>query len=160
MRRFRKACLSLVVWLTAVTTLVAELPHVSCRCPNGQVKQFCLGPVTGQKGCCCDGGCCAAKAANAAAKKPAENSCCARHRETANAVSKAGTRVSDGCCTRTVARPDASTAASRGTSAPEDLTQAALLAPQLTPATTAPSEPGGLRQDHPRPPPTDLVITL
>lgn len=53
----KKAWIGLI-WLTATMTLVAGLPHNTCRCPGGQVKPFCLGSAPGDRGCCCGGSCC------------------------------------------------------------------------------------------------------
>src|SRR5262245_60186384 len=71
------------VWLTALLTLFAGLPRVQCRCPDGRVKPFCLGPCVradGSPGCCCAGAgtpaaCCAAETSTPA--EDAEPPCCA-----------------------------------------------------------------------------------
>jgi hypothetical protein len=55
------------VWLTALLTLVAGLPHVQCRCPSGRIKVFCPGDATG--GCC----------ATAASCSPPEACCAPTH---------------------------------------------------------------------------------
>jgi hypothetical protein len=70
------------VWLTAVMTVIAGLPHFECRCPGGRLKPFCLGTPSHTHACCCCGGgpCCCRSAAVAgpAAEEPAGPSCCAR----------------------------------------------------------------------------------
>src|SRR5262245_24390603 len=38
--------------LTAVMTVVAGLPHYVCRCPNGDIKSYCLGVGCGGQTCC------------------------------------------------------------------------------------------------------------
>lgn len=56
-RKARKYLWGLCVWATTASTLLAAFPHVSCRCPNGQVKPFCFRSLLSQNGCC-SGPCC------------------------------------------------------------------------------------------------------
>jgi hypothetical protein len=87
MRRLRKTCVAVLVWLTAASTLIANTPHFVCRCPNGQVKPFCLGSVSTESSCCCHGKCCSSSGSTeggcCTAKAPPEKqekhgSCCSR----------------------------------------------------------------------------------
>ena len=55
----KKTAISGLVWLTALSTLMAGSPHLSCRCPDGSIKIFCFGSVssmaqsaTSHKSCC------------------------------------------------------------------------------------------------------------
>jgi len=56
-RHGRKNLWGFCAWATMASTLFGVFPQVSCRCPNGQVKLFCIRSVLGQSGCC-DGSCC------------------------------------------------------------------------------------------------------
>src|SRR5262249_20190234 len=58
MAGFGKKAFVAQAWLTAVLMLTTGIPHFDCRCPNGQVKRFCLGFVSGTSPCCCSGSCC------------------------------------------------------------------------------------------------------
>jgi hypothetical protein len=51
MRRLRRASWSLLVWLTAVSTLVANTPHMACACP--QTVDTNATPQVHQCCCCC-----------------------------------------------------------------------------------------------------------
>jgi hypothetical protein len=124
MRQLRKTVLTLLVWATAASILVANTPHYVCRCPNGQVKEFCLGVVSEESTCCCSGetsssksnsaSCCqGGSTSNSKGKKP----CCGGHATDRGSglPAQQGTRgnpsdehptVSRTCCHRTVAQPD------------------------------------------------------
>jgi hypothetical protein len=63
MRNLRKASAAFLVWATAASALLGSTPHVVCRCPNGQIKLFCVSMfLTSSKSCCCNGSCCQSKA--------------------------------------------------------------------------------------------------
>jgi len=70
------------LWLTAVMTLIAGLPHFRCQCPNDSVKPFCFGFA-----CSASGGCCG----NACPSAPKD----ARH---ARAAAPAGKHKASCCC--------------------------------------------------------------
>ncbi len=53
MRRLRKTCLAVLVWVTAASTLVAGIPHFVCRCPDGQASRHPGSPAEESPGCCC-----------------------------------------------------------------------------------------------------------
>jgi hypothetical protein len=167
MRWLRKTCLTALVWLAAAMTVVAGVPHFTCHCPDGRVKTVCLGSTTAQKGvCCCDGACCGEKAESACCKKSGSDSrtaagCCGHHGESApNAPAKAQPSLAVPCCTRTLVQPEVSTFLSSERVVVKDVTLGALLGVQHAPLWTAPTEPCAFRQDHQRPPPTDLLTTL
>ena len=61
MRLVHRTFLPLLVWLTATATLLAGIPHFTCRCPNGRVKPFCFGSASKQSCCCGDKSCCSAE---------------------------------------------------------------------------------------------------
>jgi hypothetical protein len=62
MRPIGNQFLSGLTCLAALLTPLSGLPHVVCRCPDGQVKSFCLGiTVKNSGGCCCGGACCSRK---------------------------------------------------------------------------------------------------
>jgi hypothetical protein len=64
----RQLAISGLVWLTAFSTLIAGSPHLSCRCPDGNLKLFCFSLAPSPQECC------AAKSSSADAEnKP---SCC------------------------------------------------------------------------------------
>jgi hypothetical protein len=69
------------VWLTAITTLVAGLPHFQCQCPDGSIKPSCIGVFCSSSGCCCGDVCCGAKdsSLNAGAVRAGKGrpACCA-----------------------------------------------------------------------------------
>lgn len=58
MRRIRKLSSSLVIWLTAVMTVVAGTPRFACQCSAATVTSRCCDSTSG---CCCAGACCAKK---------------------------------------------------------------------------------------------------
>src|SRR5437763_1077342 len=85
-----------LVWLTAVATLTAGLPHFQCRCPDGRSKAVCdARPEAAGSGCSC----CRAAAASQAPR----HSCC----KTVPAKRPTSHEVRAGSCTRTLAAPEA-----------------------------------------------------
>jgi|SRR5579875_763153 hypothetical protein len=48
------------IWATAISTLLAGVPHLQCRCPDGHIKPFCLSILVPST--CCDRSCCAGPA--------------------------------------------------------------------------------------------------
>lgn len=163
------------IWLTAIMTLVAGTPHFDCRCPNGNVKPFCLALPTGKTGCCCDGSCCAAlpgddgerlAPCDSPSTTAAKETCCCCKPHQANAKGESGAkdaRLGKAGCQKTLAQ----TVVAVSESFVKDSVQALaahLVAPALAPVrgqdgfgsceylTDYPS--------HRRPPPTDLVTVL
>ena len=76
------------VWLTALMTLASGAPHLTCVCPNGHVKPFCLSVLPGFAGCCCGASgrtpddqnrgccCCSARHDGAGSDPGQERVCC------------------------------------------------------------------------------------
>jgi hypothetical protein len=179
MRWLRRTSLSVLVWLAAAMTVLAGVPHCSCRCPDGRVKPFCFGSTAKKGGCCCDGECCCAKAGTAccckkSASEPqgatalccgqqgeAAGSCCGHHDQPApNIPAKDEPALTGSCCTRTLAQPEVFTFLSPKRFVVKDVTLQALHVVQHVPLWDAPTEPRAFRQEHQRPPPTDLLTTL
>lgn len=158
------------VWLMAVTTLIASVPHFDCICPNGQRKLFCLGLPTQRPGCCCGGACCSSsggkcccQAQDSPPGEQAEQTCCCCESQphASNDTSTSGIQAKGNCCKKTLAHDefvnpttqDAKQNLADGFSVP-------LL--QFAPLLPAPRE-SHLRFSRHRyelPPPPDLVITL
>jgi hypothetical protein len=152
------------VWLTAVMTLIAGLPHCQCRCPDGSLKLFCLRSPLQDTACCCGGACCSVLApAGRGAAVPAKPAKCCGHCQLAAKTPAPGGQVKGTCCQKTVALGQPVILVTAKRMAGEDPT-AGLLAP--TPDSLLPlvAPPGGscrLTWDNYRlPPPTDLVIAL
>jgi hypothetical protein len=179
MRRVRRTVLTFLVWATATSTLVANTPHYVCRCPNGQVKVFCLGVVSKESACCCSGetrsskstsaSCCqSGSPSNSKGKKPCcggqaterGNGLTAQQERTAN-PSDGRPAVSRTCCQRIVAQPDGQPVV-----LPEAKDDKGFQLSIAAPALPAP-EPGILSLAVAKtvlqwcvPPPTDLVTIL
>src|SRR5436190_17008074 len=80
----RKMGVTFLVGLTALSTLIAGAPHFVCRCPDGQVKLFCVSAPSAATGCCCGNACCRSAGRdveNGSANRPkcceTGKSCCA-----------------------------------------------------------------------------------
>lgn len=95
-------------------TLVAGTPHFDCRCPNGNVKPFCLTFLTGKTGCCCEGSCCSefpgeevetfAAHDSPSVIAPKETCCCCKaHQEKAGDESRTASRFGKACCQKSLA---------------------------------------------------------
>jgi hypothetical protein len=71
MRQIRSIAAILIVWTTAISTLLAGTPHFVCRCPDGSIKHFCFGSTDGPKSSCCTGdSCCPKNASNGTREEP------------------------------------------------------------------------------------------
>jgi hypothetical protein len=156
------------VWVTAASTLFAGSPHFICRCPNGNIKPFCLGfkcsglGVGSDKGCCC-GSCsdnCSCKTPSAPAVR---KGCCCHHKKQADESEPAPSRqVSNPCCTKVVTSSTLNVASQR------NLQRFAEVVSELVPPPVAAklvSTADGNTRDagwHGQewPPPVDLIITL
>jgi hypothetical protein len=178
MRQFRGILLSSLVWLTAVMTLIAGSPHIVCRCPNGNIKLFCLGPsvrttrTDSKKAmCCCNGKCCGAAEAkecrcggSGASDCRVAASCCAsaHDRQPAGKDPKVEIGVRATCCAKTLVQPKlVSTSHQKtGIATDEALAQVLFLdaVQSSAPLGEKPSHAG--LQAHQRPPPTDLIVVL
>jgi hypothetical protein len=171
MRRFRRTSLSALVLLTATTTLVAGTPHFACRCPNGNIKPFCLGFNTTSAdpeaaNCCCHGRCCSPRGEQVQCCQGGSNrrsvaSCCGSHAvRPARFDPKTRSQVSGACCVRTLVQPQS--VSYHRTTVPADETGGQLIALDALqarlPMSIAFHSPAW--GEHQRPPPTDLVVTL
>ncbi len=159
------------VCLTAVSTLIAGVPHFDCICPNGTHKAFCLGsasPRTG--GCCCGGSCCSSSAGGscqAQDSSPApqgDQACCCKSQPQPSSEAPAtGSQVKGSCCTKTLAEGQLLTVSPTTTGAHQNLTDN-FSTPLPQPASRYPALVVGQslfawhRCDLP--PPPDLVLTL
>jgi hypothetical protein len=163
MGSWRRVFLVSQVWLMAFLTLFAGLPHVSCLCPNGHVKPFCLSFIAGAAGCCA-GTCCSrprpGEDPESPSSEPAKKSCC--HAAQRSGPAGDPRRLGSQGCRRTLAETDP---AVPGTEASAQKSSAAgpfVLAPAVhLPALPATAGEERLSwQSYRLPPPTDLVVTL
>lgn len=160
------------VWLAAVTTLVAGLPHFDCVCPNGTHKPFCLGVSSPRTGCCCGGSCCSSSSGgkcccqaqdSSADAQANQSSCCESQRKPSSETPSKGIRVNNSCCQKTAVAAEFIGFSPTNESAKQSMTAGfSALLPQLSFALT---EPMAGSSSFPwscygLPPPTDLVITL
>src|SRR5262245_60405924 len=88
----RHIAVTVQVWLTAIMTLVAGLPHFQCLCPDGTTKAVCVVPAPDS--CCCNGGCCG--------KESAKKCCTVSRAKSANRTNVRG------CCGGSMARSTSS----------------------------------------------------
>lgn len=108
-----KRSLSLIALVTAITTLVAGVPHFVCRCPNGTIKPFCLGCETKQPHSCCDVEVCSTKHESASCCEYCEQnelqSNCCNNATRPVAGSRKSAELSAGGCKRTLAEQKSAT---------------------------------------------------
>lgn len=149
------------VWLTAVMTLVAGLPHFQCACPDGSTKPVCVEVASAAPGCCCDGACCGNHAAPGPQSQTIKAKSCCGHATGASAKSDRRHSMHGSGCSRSLAAfdqiavaPEERTCADAGPA----LQVAALSdsAPALAPAVHTPTS----WQTHLAAPPTDRVVTF
>ncbi len=152
MRILRRTFVAATVWLTAVTTVVADLPHLECRCPDGRVKPFCLAAVA--PGCCCAGSCCQTTAGTA----PVRKACCSQsHRSSDRGPSARST----GCTKSPAPAPAPALEAATAVQAPVDM-GVVFLPADLSSALLwgRPVKEAVAWLAHPPAPPADLVTRL
>jgi hypothetical protein len=167
MASFRRVVRVAHVWLTASLTLFAGLPHVSCRCPDGHVKPFCLSFITRTTGCCGRDTCCSASRQEEApgpgspSGGPEKKSCCCHATRGTDSGPAGKARLGSQGCRRTLAEtapaipgtePTSGDHLAVGPFVPVPSTHL----PLLPPAADAPRS----WQSYRLPPPTDLVVTL
>lgn len=155
------------VGITAVMTLIAGMPHISCRCPDGRLKPFCFSFLGDNSGCCgkncCqrqDGNRCAVLDASVAADDAGAHTCCAQsgHQRSAEPGDSRHHIERNGCVRKLVQAADQAMSQNDTTRVTE-LTFAFTL-PHET-VTTLPLRPAGHTwQPYLLPPPTDLTIVL
>lgn len=51
-RKVRNSLWAVSVWATMASSLLAAIPRISCRCPDGHVKLFCFHSLLSDYGCC------------------------------------------------------------------------------------------------------------
>ncbi len=162
-----------IVLLTAAMTLVAGSPHFVCRCPNGQVKPFCLGFTSKTTGCCCDGTCCCSSTpgkscccgqSDAPAGPASQESCCLQHRDQQSTESQGTTwQVGRVRCTKTMAQPPVFVSVSPKSPVSDEAFARPFVAAESVLVSAVPMSEGHGHfswELHLLPPPTDLVIAL
>jgi hypothetical protein len=171
MRLLRHYLRGALVWMTAVSVLLAGIPRYQCLCPDGSLKLFCLGWAPGKDGCC-SGACCPApgrqggdRAARKTPAKPAKKACCCCHDQRSPDDQGADTqpRLASSGCQKTVVPADFVAAPAAHRVAPERFVVAPCLPAPHQPL--APLFPNAGRRPFAwagdrAPPPTDLIITL
>lgn len=156
------------VWLTAVLTLVAGVPRLECRCPNGNIKPFCLGSTRNSSGCCCGGACysstpgrecCCQAPMQVAAEETQIGSCCCHQNQETSRLPSDHPKVGNCGCTRSLAQLKVVTLSPGKQVVGKDLTVRVILPPQTNGAFCLAVRVTGRRhgQMHPLAPPTDLV---
>ena len=109
MRPLRKMILTVVLGMTAMSTLIAGMPHSVCRCPNGQIKLFCLSSLF--SGQCCNGSCCSRETVRGNCSQVGERSselpqtsltCCHCRHQPAAGTTGQGIQPSSGGCQKTM----------------------------------------------------------
>jgi hypothetical protein len=142
-------------WLTAITVLVAGSPSISCLCPDGHRKLFCLHSPA-ELGGCCGSSCCAGRS-------PEEKSCCRGHKERGDAPSDNRSRVDAAGCSK-VLTPPALIAISTPSDTDDGGAPAGLLdfapSPDSVIAPLGPTFHPLLRPSNHSPPSPDLIVTL
>ena len=161
------------VWLTAVATLIASVPHCDCLCPNGQRKPFCLGVSTARSGCCCGGSCCSSSPGGdgccqahgpAPAAPEGEHASCCTSKQPKTGLPGPAAQAGGGCCQKTLANGESATPAPSPEAGQQTLKDA-LGVPVLGAVVQGPrvQVEGGCAfpwDSHQLPPPTDLVVSL
>ena len=167
MKAIGNQILSGLTCLAALLTPLSGISHVICRCPNGQVKPFCMGTAVNRSGgCCCGGVCCSCCRTRGAtcAGPGSRTTCCASLQAPSEAKSLPGsTGVADApCCLKTlVAAESPAVAPAKGhlgkqTRHAGDLVEAPAVARTLAGASVFRTP----RPAHSPGPPADLVTLL
>jgi hypothetical protein len=154
----RKLALAGLVWLTAAMTLVAGLPHWSCRCDVGPTRRETAGHTPGAPGCPCCGCCAGDPAAGESGKAP----CCARKSDPrpADESDPGGDQIHPARCVRDLAPAVPAGTAEKGPRS-DGLSPSAAPPDQAEPPVPAPPPACGRDwQLHSPAPPTDLVTVL
>ncbi len=160
----------MLVGLTAVSTLIAGLPHGVCRCPNGQIKLFCFSSPSQTAKCCCNGSCCGSEdgtektCQSGSSGAKAEGGCCCSQHGDDDTGAAAGARVTvqGNCCTKTFVLPEmqslpqSKAALSDGV----DVVKFATLEIAICHALPAPEAHKTPWEAFRVPPPTDLLTVL
>src|SRR5262245_43234769 len=154
-----------LVWLTAAATLVGSLLPVSCRCPDGTVKPFCLSLASAHAGCCCAGACCSAarspRCQESNQVQDVEAGCCCSQHQPKSPPSNRGANVGGPCCTKTLAQGEFAVVTATKTAEAADAAAHLPLAVALSWHDALPPAQGSAGtswETYGLPPPTDLVI--
>jgi hypothetical protein len=169
MDRVRRVIGVAPVWLAAVMTLAAGVPHFRCRCPDGNLKLFCLNASSEGSDCCCHGSCCTASTASESSKCATEaetnHSECCGQQDQPQTTTVPGRDCKAECagCQRSLAPAEPAILGTTKRTAGEDVT--ARLVARTT--ETSPSACVPAFRSYPLiwqlssiPPPTDLVIAF
>lgn len=169
MRSVRRSIQVVLVWLTAVTTLIASVPHFNCVCPNGNQKQFCfLSLSSSGAGCCCGGSCCAIDSVKkccdqgglAAGSQGEQTCCCCETKGQSKPQAPANDTQFDGrSCTKTLASGESVVAPAKECNE-QDSSGLSVPTSPLIPLRAVSPVPCLSMEVYQLPPPTDLVITL
>lgn len=154
----RRTATAGLVWLTAVMTLTAGLPHFRCECPNGSVKPFCFGVFCSSTGNCCGNACPAARGSVRACADAHRAACCCYGAKGRRAAPSGGHPVAQGRgCVKSFA-PHTRYVVSRPRAADGAAVNYYAAAVTNAYSRTALRLPRGAHP--PSPPPSDLVIVL
>lgn len=156
------------VCLTAVTTLIAGLPHYDCICPNGDHKPFCLSRPVQRNGCCCGGACCSSSPGGKCCCQGSDwgvntkKGCC-QDKQPSLKEPRSGSAVGSLCCQKTFAQSEFVAVTSAKPAAGQAFADSLSL-PLPQPALVSCGPMAGRCQfswhNYGLPPPPDLVITL
>src|SRR5438093_3594102 len=152
-----KAILTGQVYLTAIMTLIAGMPHFVCRCPGELAKAVDSRPATQATACC---GCGACGSVSAIGKR----SCCSQ--TSAPSKSEGTTRSHQAAgseCTKVAGLPKIPAVSSTRSAKPIEVSSgvaAGSLAVLSSPLQTESPEPVSRWTGHSPAPPTDRVISL
>ena len=154
-----------IAGLAAAMTLVAGLPHFHCRCPDGRVKLFCLGPAGAGLSSCCAAGCCTNPTASVAEQYSAEGACapccCGDHEAAPGSESPAAVDAGQRGCVKTPAPPLVAAAPGERDTDERGLTDSLTLPESSAPLAAMPNDPGARSPEGPVVlPPPDLVTLL
>ena len=138
------------VWLTAVMTLIAGFPRLTCARTEGQTNA----PPSASAGCCCVGGCCRTST------DVAEPQPCCRRQGNESGGPVAPLRDASHQCKGTFTQPLVFTAPMAKKLITKDQTLSSLLPPEKAPSRVLPVTVLDSWQIHLVAPPTDLVISL
>jgi hypothetical protein len=170
MQYLRKTGLALLVSLTAISTLIAGMPHWVCLCPNGQVKPFCLSSPSKTAKCCCNGSCCGSEAGtektcqSGSSGPKAEGGCCSAQHEDdeTGAAPGAGFTAQRNCCTKTLVLSETQlfSEAKVVSSSGVDFLKLATPEAGISHFLSVPEAPNTPWEVFRVPPPTDLITVL
>jgi hypothetical protein len=181
MRRLRKTAMAVLVWATAVSTLIGSSPRFECHCPDGTIKPICFG-TTSAESSCCRGGCCTKRDGTRSCcqttspdrTEVTKRSCCGRNvgapsdesprtRQSKGAIKEKGLEVSGRCCQRILVHPDDSMQIRPEPKSNQNCSASVMLLPEVVAfesADHALADSRAFWQVNRLPPPTDLVTSL